>query len=148
GETGALELGATLIADGDLSAHSSALAEIGASLAPAGAIQLYGCDVAQGASGQQFINDFSTFAGGVQVDAATHIVGSASFGGSWTLDAVSDTPAAPGPTGGVAPLVAPSSGNVGALAPIGGPALSGGASSTATSAANTVATPFTPAALA
>jgi hypothetical protein len=90
GESGEVTLGSTVLTDGDLAAHSSALAEIGASLAPAGAIQLFGCDVAQGPTGQQFINDFSSFAGGVQVDAATHIVGGAAFGGSWTLDAASD----------------------------------------------------------
>src|SRR5262249_20622444 len=105
-----------------------ALAEIGASLAPVGAIQLYGCDVAQGASGQQFINDFSTFAGGVQVDAATHIVGSASFGGSWTLDAVSDSGAGPAPAGVAAP--------------------SGDVSSSALVTPTSVVTPFTPDALA
>jgi hypothetical protein len=100
GETGELVLGPSLITDGTLADHAAALAAIGASLASGGAIQLYGCDVAQGQAGQQFINDFSAFAGGVQVDAATHIVGSGSLGGSWTLDAVSDAPAvnAAGPT--------------------------------------------------
>src|SRR6185437_2480882 len=95
GEAGALELGASFITDGNLAGHSNALAEIGAAVAPGGNIQLYGCDVAQGASGQQFINDFSTFAGGVTVDAATHLIGSS---GGWTLDAssVSGAPAAGG----------------------------------------------------
>src|SRR5215813_9915662 len=89
GETGTLDVGSSVITDTNLATHSSALAEIGSSLAPGGTIQLYGCDVAQGAAGQQFINDFSTFAGGVQVDASTQPVGSASFGGSWILDAAS-----------------------------------------------------------
>jgi hypothetical protein len=98
GDSGELELGSSFITDGNLSNHSNALAEIGASLAPGGAIQLYGCDVALGAGGQQFINDFSTLAGGVTVDAATHIVGSATLGGSWTLDAASAS-GAPGTNG-------------------------------------------------
>ena len=89
GETGTLDLGSSVITDTNLAAHSKALAEIGSSLAPSGTIQLYGCDVAQGAAGQQFINDFSTFAGGVQVDASTQPVGSPAFGGSWILDAAS-----------------------------------------------------------
>ena len=89
GESGALELGSSFITDGNLSDHSHALAEIGASLAPGGVIQLYGCDVALGAGGQQFINDFSALTGGAAVEAATHIVGSAALGGSWTLDASS-----------------------------------------------------------
>jgi hypothetical protein len=91
GESGALELGSSFITDANLSDHSNALAEIGASLAPGGAIQLYGCDVALGTGGQQFINDFSTLAGGAAVEGATHIVGSAALGGSWTLDASSIT---------------------------------------------------------
>jgi hypothetical protein len=91
GESGALELGSSFITDGNLSAHSNALAEIGAALASGGAIQLYGCDVALGTGGQQFINDFSALAGGAAVEAATHIVGSAALGGSWTLDASSAT---------------------------------------------------------
>jgi hypothetical protein len=63
GETGELELGSSFITDGNLAGHSNALAEIGSALAPGGNIQLYGCDVAQGSGGQQFINDFSTYAG-------------------------------------------------------------------------------------
>jgi lipopolysaccharide export system protein LptA len=90
GESGALELGSSFITGGNLAGHSNALAEIGASLAPGAAIQLYGCDVALGTGGQQFINDFSTLAGGAAVEAATHIVGSAALGGSWTLDASSN----------------------------------------------------------
>ena len=86
GETGELELGSAFITDTTLASHSNPLAEIGAALAPGGNIQLYGCDVAQGPAGQQFINDFSTYAGGVVVEAATHSVGSA---GGWTLDALS-----------------------------------------------------------
>jgi lipopolysaccharide export system protein LptA len=131
GESGELELGSTLVGDGDLAARASALAEIGAALAPAGTIQLFGCDVAQGSTGQQFINDFSTFAGGVQVDAATHIVGSASLGGSWTLDAASG--AAPAPTDPTASSDAPTSTTT---------------PSTITAAPPTVATPFTSSALA
>src|SRR5262249_48273459 len=58
GASGELELGSSLITDANLPGSANALAEIGAALAPAGAIQLYGCDVAQGAAGRQFINDF------------------------------------------------------------------------------------------
>jgi hypothetical protein len=87
GDSGELELGSSFIVDGDLVGHASALAEIGSALAPDGTIQLYGCDVALGANGQQFINDFSMFAGGAIVEAASHAVGAATLGGSWTLDA-------------------------------------------------------------
>jgi hypothetical protein len=63
GQTGTLDLGSAVITDANLAVHSNALAEIGTSLAPGGTIELYGCGVAQGVAGQQFINDFSTFAG-------------------------------------------------------------------------------------
>ncbi len=87
GDTGTLDLGSSVITDANLASHSSALAEIGASLAPGGSIQLFGCDVAQGAAGQQFIDDFSTYTGGAQVDASTQSVGSTALGGNWTLNA-------------------------------------------------------------
>jgi hypothetical protein len=90
GEAGEIALGSSLVTAGNLAGHASALAAIGAALAPGAVIQLYGCDVAQGPVGQQFINDFSSLTGGAQVEASTHIVGSAALGGSWTLDASSD----------------------------------------------------------
>jgi len=90
GADGEVMLGTTTLSDGNLASYSRALAEIGSAVAPGGDIQLYGCDVAFGPTGQQFINDFSTLAGGVTVAAATHIVGSADLGGSWTLDASSN----------------------------------------------------------
>jgi hypothetical protein len=73
--------------DGNLAQHADALAQIGQSLMSGGDLQLYGCDVASGASGQQFIADLSHYAGGADVAAATHLVGDAALGGSWTLDA-------------------------------------------------------------
>src|SRR5262245_17435283 len=93
GTTGELALGSSLITDGTLGAHAGAPAAIGGALGTGGALHLSGGDVAKGQAGQQFIDDFSTHTGGVQVDAATHIVGSASLGGSWILDAMSGAPA-------------------------------------------------------
>ena len=40
GDSGELQLGSSVIADGNLAAHSSALAEIGAALSPQGTIAL------------------------------------------------------------------------------------------------------------
>jgi Domain of unknown function (DUF4347)/FG-GAP-like repeat len=89
GESGEISLGSSSLTDSNLASHSNALAELGASLAPGGMIKLYGCDIAFGTTGQQFISDFSTFAGGAPVEASTQLVGSASQGGNWTLDASS-----------------------------------------------------------
>ena len=139
GETGEVQLGSSLVADGNLADHSAALAAIGAALGSGGTIQLYGCDVARAPAGQQFINDFSALAGGVAVEAATHAVGSDTLGASWTLDASS--------TAGAAPPAGPLFVDQGA-APTGSGGLAPApAAATATSTSPTTA-PFTASALA
>jgi Domain of unknown function (DUF4347)/Bacterial Ig-like domain len=92
GASGQLDLGSTVLNDADLAGHAAALSTIGAALAPGGDLSLYACDTAAGATGQQFISDLSHYAGGVDVAAATHLVGSAGGGGSWTLDASTGVP--------------------------------------------------------
>ncbi|GLS20283.1 hypothetical protein GCM10007874_33000 [Labrys miyagiensis] len=87
GAPGEIELGSSWLDDTDLAGHATALSTIGAALAPGGDLALYACNTAAGATGQQFITDLSHYAGGVDVAAATHLVGSADHGGSWTLDA-------------------------------------------------------------
>jgi hypothetical protein len=87
GAPGEVQLGASLVTDQNLASYSSALAEIGASVAPGGNILLFGCDVGSGAAGMQFLNDLSTLTSGTVIGAATHEVGSAAQGGTWTLDA-------------------------------------------------------------
>jgi VCBS repeat-containing protein len=96
GASGAIDLGSTVVDDANLASHAAALSSIGAALAPGGDLALYACDTAAGAAGAQFISDLSAYAGGVDVAAATHLVGSAdqggSPGGSWTLDAATAAP--------------------------------------------------------
>src|SRR5262249_19635884 len=43
GASGAINLGSSVLDDGNLSGHAGALAQIGAALAPGGALQLYSC---------------------------------------------------------------------------------------------------------
>ena len=142
-------LGSSTLSEANLASYSRALAEIGTAVAPGGNIQLYGCDVALGATGQQFINDFSTLAGGVTVDAATHLVGSADLGASWTLDASSNTlvAGAPGVNTTLAAGPAPVNGTTSPalLNAITSPAPVNGTTSPATIS---VASPFTSQALA
>lgn len=92
GASGQILLGSAAVDEGDLSAHAGALAAIGAALAPGGDLSLYGCDVAAGAAGREFIADLSAYAGGADVAAATHPVGSADAGGSFALDASTGLP--------------------------------------------------------
>src|ERR1700737_2262344 len=124
GASGQIDLGSTAIDDANLSSDAAALSTIGASLASGGNLSLYACDTAAGATGQQFIADLSKFAGGVDVAAATHLVGSADLGGSWTLDAS---------TGGLpAPAAVPFSDQALANfhATLGGPVVTAGAIAT------------------
>jgi hypothetical protein len=86
GTAGQLDLGSTVLDESTLSQHADALKQIGQALNPGGDLQLYACDVASGASGQQFVADLSQYVGGADVAAATHLVGSAQLGGSWNLD--------------------------------------------------------------
>src|SRR5262249_55194773 len=92
GAVGEVTLGATMLTEANLADHAAALAEIGAALGAGGTLQLFGCDVGQGAAGQQFVNDLAMFAGRVNVAPATHDGRSAALGGSWMLDVT----AAPG----------------------------------------------------
>ncbi len=91
GLQGEFTIGATDLTDASLASEASTLAAIGQSLKPGGDILLYGCDVAQGAAGQQFIADLSAYAGGANVAASTQNIGTlqGTNGGfeNWTLDA-------------------------------------------------------------
>jgi Domain of unknown function (DUF4347)/Bacterial Ig domain len=90
GQAGELTLGSTSLTDANLAGDAQALATIGQALAPGGEIAIYGCDVAQGVVGQQFIADLAADAGGVRVAASTQDIGTlqgtnATFE-NWSLD--------------------------------------------------------------
>ena len=97
GAAGQIDVGGATLDAADLSNDADALSRIGAALAPGGQLDLYACNTAAGASGQAFIDDLSKAAGGVDVVASTHLVGSADEGGSWTLNAATGAPAAAAP---------------------------------------------------
>jgi methionine-rich copper-binding protein CopC len=86
GLDGQVELGSATLSAATLGQYQPQLATIGAALAPNGAIQIYGCDVAQDAAGSAFLDQLSAAAGGVSIAAASHLVGAASGGGSWDLN--------------------------------------------------------------
>ncbi len=71
---------------GDLSTESAALVAIGAALQPGGDLQIYGCDVGQGAAGDAFLQQLSQATGGANIAASSNSVGSAAEGGSWALN--------------------------------------------------------------
>ncbi len=59
GSQGALQLGNTVLDSGNLGYYGSQLASIGSALTSTGDILLYGCNVAQGESGLQFITSLA-----------------------------------------------------------------------------------------
>lgn len=86
GSDGIVALGNTVLDSATLAQYKAELATVGAALQPGGEIQLYGCDVAQDASGDAFLQQLSAATGGASVAAASHEVGAATGGGSWNLD--------------------------------------------------------------
>ena len=88
GANGTLQIGTDTIIDAVLPAPviQAELAEIGHALKAGGDFLLYGCDIAKGTDGQQFIADLAT-ATGADVAASTDTTGAADQGGNWTLEA-------------------------------------------------------------
>ena len=85
GSPGTLYLGSTVLDSGNLAAYQSSLQAIGAGLCDTGDILLYGCNVAQGDAGIQFIESLAGITGAfvAESDDAT---GAASLGGNWVLE--------------------------------------------------------------
>jgi len=86
GNSGELFLGSTILNNDNLLLHSDALAQIGSSLSATGDILLYGCNVAQGETGVQFIHNLAQYTG-ADVAASNDLTGNAALGGDWVLEA-------------------------------------------------------------
>jgi lipopolysaccharide export system protein LptA len=86
GQDGRISLGDAVLCIETIALYRDALAKIGAALRPGGAIRLYACDVGRSAVGTAFLEHFSAATGGAPIAAASHRVGAAAAGGSWTLD--------------------------------------------------------------
>jgi len=86
GADGEIQLGNALLSAATIPQHLAQLAQIGNALQPGGAIQIYGCDVAQDAAGDAFLQQLSQATGGANIAASSHLVGSAADGGNWNLD--------------------------------------------------------------
>ncbi len=86
GASGSLALGTTTLNSNTLLDHQAQLAELGSHLTSTGDLLLYGCNVAQGADGQAFIESIARTTG-ADVAASTDLTGAASLGGDWVLEA-------------------------------------------------------------
>ena len=85
GSMGALYLGGTVLNSSNVALHGSQLASIGGALTETGDILLYGCNVAQGDVGLQFITSLAQYTG-ADVAASVDATGAAALGGDWVLE--------------------------------------------------------------
>lgn len=87
GAPGQLFLGNSTVDRGILKKSRAEIEAIANAMIEDGEILIYGCEVAAGREGRQFIGALTEMTG-LKVAAATHLVGAAELGGSWNLDIV------------------------------------------------------------
>ncbi|MGN7612430.1 autotransporter-associated beta strand repeat-containing protein [Magnetococcales bacterium HHB-1] len=85
GGNGEVYLGAETLSEESLSTYNSDLTSWGASLSVDGDILLYGCRVAEDATGEAFIDQFAQTTG-ADVTASNDLTGSDWLGGDWDLE--------------------------------------------------------------
>ncbi len=85
GSQGALCLGSAMLDSGNLASYASQLDSIGHALTDTGDILLYGCKVAQGDAGLQFVTSLAECTG-ADVAASSDATGAAALGADWILE--------------------------------------------------------------
>ncbi len=85
GEAGSLQLGSTNLNTSNLSSYSKDLATWSDSLKENGDILFYGCNVAAGITGIDFVNNFSKLTN-ADVAASDDLTGNSQLGGDWDLE--------------------------------------------------------------
>lgn len=85
GDPGRLQVGGRGVDRRDLQAQAEHWRAIGQAIEPGGALFVYGCRVAAGESGHDFVDSLYEVAQ-VPVRAASGPIGAARWGGSWALD--------------------------------------------------------------
>ena len=85
GADGNVQVGSTWLNEGDLSAYSTELAQIGAAMKPGGDFLIYGCDVARNADGKALVQQIASITQ-LNVAASTDATGAAALGGDWVLE--------------------------------------------------------------
>ena len=86
GSAGHLYLGATDLNSRNLTDYQSQLQQIGSAMTETGDLLLYGCNVAEGDVGEQFITALAETTG-ADVAASNNLTGSILLGGDWELEA-------------------------------------------------------------
>ena len=85
GSDGHLQLGRTALDAHTLMQRAGEIAGWSQALSPDADLLLYGCDVAQGATGRQLVQDLAALTG-ADVAASTDLTGAAARGGDWALE--------------------------------------------------------------
>jgi hypothetical protein len=85
GNAGALQLGDITLTSANLNSYAPLLAQIGQSLTEEGDLLLYGCNVAQGETGQAFVESIARVTQ-ADVAASEDLTGAAALGGDWVLE--------------------------------------------------------------
>ncbi|HPG89614.1 MAG TPA: DUF4347 domain-containing protein, partial [Hyphomicrobium sp.] len=88
GESGTLYLGSDALTSENLADYQAQLSNIGAALNDNGDILLYGCDIAAGSGGMDFVRAFSEYTG-ADIAASVNRTGGDESGGDWVLEATS-----------------------------------------------------------
>lgn len=83
---GALQLGGQMVTDETLQTQAGDVQAIANALKAGGDLMLYGCSVAAGSAGQQFLGDLVQVLGDVDVAASTDKTGPTKLGGDWDLE--------------------------------------------------------------
>ena len=90
GAPGCLLLGDSQLDLDSFSAYKTQLQTWGAALTDAGSILLYGCNVAAGDAGEQFVAQLHQTTG-ANIGASRSLTGSAALGGNWQLEVTTGT---------------------------------------------------------
>lgn len=85
GDDGNLRLGTTILSGANLSQHSDELRSWNTALSDNGDILLYGCGIAAGQDGVEFVQELASMTG-ADVAASIDATGSAGLGGDWDLE--------------------------------------------------------------
>ncbi|MEG5031535.1 DUF4347 domain-containing protein, partial [Microcoleus sp. AT3-D2] len=87
GSEGSLKLGADVLNGNDIENFNTQLKQWGNALTENGDILLYGCDLAAGETGKNFVKRLSELTGG-DVAASNDLTGNQALGGDWDLEIV------------------------------------------------------------
>jgi Ca2+-binding RTX toxin-like protein len=87
GNQGSFKVGADVLNENDIETFNTQLKQWGNALTENGDILLYGCDVASGETGNNFVKRLSEITGG-DVAASNDLTGNAAQGGDWDLEIV------------------------------------------------------------